>query len=266
MTVTWKRRCQLQAPDGYTFRTSEWAVLWMACVLRCCWGRIVAATTSRSCDKHRRPVTPVSNICAPVCLPLYTTPCAHMSCHSCWCPEHCGGWPQARQVCSRGVCGYAGGTRADGCLPLLPQRACGVLVCTCVNFSVTFLLHFCTWISQLAAIEPPDTSLLVLSCWWWWCRLKRQARVPTALLRSMCTTMPSATTAQVRLQRGGQSQKLCVPHIHLVSVSECVCLCAHNSACQLCNHSPLSRSLNSLTNTLFSLSHSHSHSITQVLR
>mgnify|MGYP001806933533 CR=1 FL=1 len=23
MTVTWKRRCQLQAPDGYTFRTSE---------------------------------------------------------------------------------------------------------------------------------------------------------------------------------------------------------------------------------------------------
>jgi len=24
MTVTWQRRCQLQAPDGYTFRTSEW--------------------------------------------------------------------------------------------------------------------------------------------------------------------------------------------------------------------------------------------------
>ena len=29
MSVTWKRRCQLQAPDGYTFRTSEaWASLW----------------------------------------------------------------------------------------------------------------------------------------------------------------------------------------------------------------------------------------------
>ena len=37
MTVTWKRRCQLQAPDGYTFRTSErdwglgaggWGLVW----------------------------------------------------------------------------------------------------------------------------------------------------------------------------------------------------------------------------------------------
>jgi hypothetical protein len=40
MTVTWKRRCQLQAPDGYTFRTSKQSLCGLIWLQPLCWERV----------------------------------------------------------------------------------------------------------------------------------------------------------------------------------------------------------------------------------